>query len=381
MSVSPREARKGRVYDVRLRGPDGRAYKRTFRTRKEATEFEANEIAKRTRGEWIDPAAGRVTIGEFSGEWMSHRADLRPRTRELYDWLLRKHVLPQLRDIRVGKLQPVDVRAWHAELLNRGVGPVTVAKAYRLLRTVLQTAVTDGVIARNPCAIRAAGIERSAERPTATVDEVDRLASAVDERHRMLVLLAAYCGLRLGELLALRRSRIDLDGGLLHVVETQHELADRRTVIGPPKTDAGRRDVAIPPHLLAPLEDHLRRFVAPEDDALVFAGQKGGWLRRSLWNAKWRAAREKVGLPHLRFHDLRHTGNTLAAGTGASTRELMNRLGHASPEAALRYQHATPDRDFKIAASLSELAQSRSLESLRTMANPDGEPGRMCFMD
>lgn len=75
----------------------------------------------------------------------------------------------------------------------------------------------------------------------------------------------------------------------------------------------------------------------------MITGDKGGWLGRSQWNLEWQAARTKVGLPEFRFHDLRHTGNTLAASTGALTREFMNRLGHASPQAALRYQHATKE--------------------------------------
>jgi integrase len=360
VSISSRTTKRGRVYDVRLRTPDGRPYKRTFRTKKEAVDFEAAELARRGRGDWVDPTAGRVTVGEYATRWMSNRADLRPRTRELYSWLLHKHLLPTFAGYPVNKLRPADVRAWHSELLEAGTGPVTVAKAYRLLRTILQTAVADGLISKNPCAIRAAGVERSPERPTASVSEVHALVDATEDRYKLLVLLAAFCGLRLGELLALRRDRFDLELGVVRVVETQHELADRRIIVGPPKTDAGRRTVALPPHLVPVVQVHLNRLVAPAPDALVFTGEKGGWLRRAVWNAKWRAIRSRVGLPHLRFHDLRHTGNTLAAGTGASTRELMARLGHASPQAALRYQHATHDRDAEIAASLSALAE-RSL--------------------
>jgi integrase len=303
MSIGRRETMRGTVYDVRLRDPSGRAYKRTFRTRKEATDYEAREISLRSRGEWIDPRAGRVSLEVFSTQWMADRAALRPRTREFYEWVLRKHVLPYLGTAQIGSLRPSDVRAWHASLLSSGIGPPTVAKAYRLLCTILQTAVTDGTLGKNPCNIRGAGVEHSPERPVATIEEVEALADAVNERHRALVLLAAFCALRLSELLALRRDRIDLVAGVVHVVEGQHELADKRTIVGPPKTEAGRRHVAIPPHIVPALQEHLDRFVGPEPQALLFTGVKGGWQRRSHWNSEWRAARVRVGLPELRFHD------------------------------------------------------------------------------
>jgi integrase len=163
---------------------------------------------------------------------------------------------------------------------------------------------------------------------------------------------------------------MDLVAGVVHVVESQHELVDRRIVTGPPKTEAGRRTVRIPPHLLPVLSEHLNNWVGSEPGALVFTGDKGGWLRRSQWNSRWREARQKVGLPELHFHDLRHSGNTLAAATGASTKELMSRLGHASAQAALRYQHATRERDQAIADGLSDMV-SEAIGQPRTTPDAD----------
>jgi integrase len=108
----------------------------------------------------------------------------------------------------------------------------------------------------------------------------------------------------------------------------------------------------IPDALVPELVAHLDAFVAADDDARVFTGAKGASIRRHNWWAKWAAATEAVGVTGLRFHDLRHTCNTLTAATGASTRELMHRMGHASAAAALRYQHATRDRDAVIAQAL-----------------------------
>jgi integrase len=231
-------------------------------------------------------------------------------------------------------------------------------KAYRLLRVIMNTAVEDGLVARNPCRIAGAGIERSPERPVATIQQVYELADAVGDRHRSVVLLATFGGLRLGELLALAREDLDLDVGLVRVRRQLHQLKHGELVFGAPKSDAGTRAVMLPAALIADLTKHLTNHVGPEPEALVFTGEKGGPLRRHVWAKVWDRARRKVGVPHLHFHDLRHAGNTLAAATGASTKELMARMGHASPEAALRHQHATRDRDAAIADTLSRFIES-----------------------
>ena len=159
---------------------------------------------------------------------------------------------------------------------------------------------------------------------------------------------------RWGELVGLTRRHLDCCTGTMTVVEVLVETATRLST-GPPKSDAGRRTVALPPPLVPVLEEHLARFAQPGIDGLVFCGPKGAMLRRGGFSPRWTKARMAVGMEHLHFHDLRHTANTLAAATGASTRELMHRMGHASAAAAPRYQHATRDRDQAIAKALGDL--------------------------
>jgi integrase len=211
---------------------------------------------------------------------------------------------------------------------------------------------------RNPCTIRGAGVERSPERPVISVDQVNALADAIEPRYRMAVLLGTFCGLRLGELLALRRRRMDLVHGMVTVGEQRQELSGGGTVIGPPKTAAGFRTIAVPPHILDDLHQHLAAWTGPEPEALVFTGPLSEGLRRATFYGAWQKARLTVDLPNLHFHDLRHTGNTLAAATGASTKELMARMGHASPRAALIYQHATVERDVAIAEAISRMVSN-----------------------
>lgn len=353
-----RNTKAGRRYDVRLRDPSGRVYTRSFATKREAENYRARELADRSRGAWVDPRRGVVTLEDWARSWMDLRPDLRVRTRELYRGLLNRHILPQLGDVELGKLSPSQVRAWHAQLQgDAGPGASTTAKAYRLLRAMMRTAVADEVIVRNPCQVDRAGVERAAERPIASIAEVEALADVITCRLRALILVSAWCGLRRGELLALQRKDVDLLRKTIRVERAMHQLSDGTIVTGPPKTDAGRRTVAIPPHIVGDLETHLLEFVKPDPMALVFTGEKGGPLRPHVLYAEWSKAKAIVGLPQLHLHDLRHAGNTWAAATGASTKELMARMGHANAAAALRYQHATADRDQAIAQALSDLAR------------------------
>ncbi|MDQ2728270.1 MAG: site-specific integrase [Actinomycetota bacterium] len=215
--------------------------------------------------------------------------------------------------------------------------------------------MVDEVIVRNPCQVARAGIERAAERPVASVGDVQALADAIAPRFRLVVLLGAWCGLRRGELLALRRGDIDLDHATVRVERAVQHRQNGTLEFGPPKTDAGRRTVAIPPHLTPEVTAHLERFTGPEADSLVFTGEKGGPVRPHVLQKAWVAAKDTTGLTQLHLHDLRHSGNTWAAATGASTKELMARMGHASAQAAIAYQHATAERDQAIAAALSSL--------------------------
>jgi integrase len=124
----------------------------------------------------------------------------------------------------------------------------------------------------------------------------------------------------------------------------------------PTKSDAGLRDVAIPPRIIPQIEQHLAKHVDKSRDSLIFPADNGGHLQPSTLYRHWYRARDRAGRKDLRWHDLRHSGAVLGAATGASLAELMARLGHSTPQAALRYQHVAAGRDREIAALLSKLA-------------------------
>ncbi|MEY9969540.1 integrase [Streptacidiphilus sp. MAP12-16] len=222
----------------------------------------------------------------------------------------------------------------------------------------MSTAVDDGAVRRNPCRIKGAAVEHAPERPVLTVEEVYRLADAIEPRFRLLVLLAVFAGLRWGELAALRRSHLDLGLARLHVRESVTVLRDYTRITGAPKSKAGVRTVHLPESVVQELRLHLRLYAQQDPDGLVFVGAKGAALARPTFSRPWRKALAKAELKNVRVHDLRHTGNTLASTTGTSLRELMARMGHSTPRAALIYQHASSDRDRVIAEALEALARA-----------------------
>jgi integrase len=268
-----------------------------------------------------------ITLTSYAEEWMRSRIDLAERTVELYRWLLDRHIEPTFGSYSLEAIAPSDVRAWHANSARKH--PTTAAKAYRLLSSMMRTAMADELIHRNPCQVRGAAVEKAPERPIATIAEVAALADAMPPDLRIAVALAAWCQLRRGEVRGLRRRDVDLEDGELQVKITKTTAMSGQSIIKEPKTRAGRRTVAIPPHMLEQLTDHMVRFVGMSLDDYVVEGSN-----RSL-SVAWDFARSEVGRKELRFHDLRHSGLTWSAATGASIAELMRRAGHASQTAAL----------------------------------------------
>ncbi|RPK39910.1 site-specific integrase [Streptomyces sp. ADI93-02] len=323
----------------------------TFETRRDAEAFLVQVQADQMRGDWLDPTAGEVLFADYTTRWIAERG-LAPTTAELYRRLFRLHLEPTFGEMSVNMISPAQVRAWRAERLS-ATGATTVAKSYRLLKAVMETAVEDDMLRKNPCRIRGAGREDADERPVATVEQVFAAAEVIGLRWRLMVLLGAFASMRPEELAELRRRDVDLDVGTLWVRRAAPELNTGHRVVGAPKSRAGRREIVLPSFLHEDVRRHLEWFAQPGPDGLVFVGERGAVLRGTTFGRKWRRARDTVGLPEgFRFYDLRHTGNTLAADTGAKLKDLMVRAGQSSERAQLTYQHSTKEHQRRLAANI-----------------------------
>lgn len=262
-------------YQARCPGSDGvlRAAPQTYETKREAEVYLALVQADQTRGDWIDPQAGEKLFAEYAQKWIDERG-VAATTEELYRRLLRLHLEPTFGDQYVNAISPAKVRTWRAERL-KATGATTTAKSYRLLKAIMQTAVEDDLLRRNPCSIRGAGREDADERPVATVEQVFALAEAIGIRWRLMVLLGAFASMRPEELAELRRSDIDLDTGAVKVRRAAPELNTGERVIGDPKSRAGKRTIMLPGFILLDVRRHLEWFAQDGPDGLVFVGERG----------------------------------------------------------------------------------------------------------
>lgn len=381
-----RQERSGR-WSAAYKAPTGVLVKgaTTFRTEDAARGWLNDERKLIDLGEWTPPEhrgqrkrRAVVLFRDYAASWLDSRTvkgqPLKPRTRDHYQRILDRLILPTFGTRPVSSITPEDVDAWYDGL---GAGTPTLrSHAYSLLRTILGTGVDRGMLPANPAHIRGAGATRRAHKvEPLDLDELRALVEAMPEDRRLMVLLAAWCALRFGELIELRRKDVDVTNAVVKirrgVVRTSAGV-----VVGTPKSDAGTRDVAIPPHLMPLVRDHLRDHAEPGRESLLFPAASGGNLAPSTFYGEnptrvkvkgkpdelrgghgFYRARAVAGRPGLHFHDLRHTGAVLAAQTGATLAELMGRLGHSTPAAALRYQHVARDRDRAIAAAMSDMAR------------------------
>jgi integrase len=231
----------------------------------------------------------------------------------------------------------------------------------------------------NPCRVVGADQEKPAERPVLSVPQIFALAGRMSDRFRALILVAAFGCLRWGEAVALQRRDIDLVAGTVRIRQAFVEHRGTGLILGPPKSRAGARTIALPKAALPVLKQHVDRHVRDAPDAFVFTGESGRTIWRGNFNqlVKWSDAVTAIGAPGLHFHDLRHTGNTLASrAPGASLRDIMARMGHDSPRAALIYQHANREADQGIADAIDKAVKAaRRKPSKRKPRRPDQADG------
>ncbi|MFG3117860.1 tyrosine-type recombinase/integrase [Streptomyces sp. NPDC048197] len=340
-------------WQARYWAPDGsrRTAPETFAAKTDAQTWLTLTQADIERKHWIDPDAGAVNFEAYALKWVDERG-LSATTDELYRRLLRLHILPTFGAMDLDELTPPSVRTWRAERLQ-ATGATTVAKSYRLLKAIMETATDDELIRRNPCRIKGAGTEKAKERPTATVEQVDALADAMGPRWRLMVYFGAYGPMRPEEQAALRRPDVMLEPLAVEVTEAAPELCTGRRVEGDTKSAAGVRTIYLPGFLYIEVKRHLDWFAEKDPDGLLFVGEKGAPFRRSTFGRKWRKARAKVGLPDdFRFYDLRHTGHTLSTQSGATLKDTMVRAGQSSEKAALIYQHSDDERQQEVAEGI-----------------------------
>lgn len=290
---SVRQLKSGR-WQVRYRDPvtgQLRSAEQTYETKTDTEVALAHIEADISRGQWDDPDKGAVSFAEYADAWLRDRK-LAHRSRERNEAVIRLHIKPTFGAGTLADVTTARVRAWRGNLLAAGVGEPTLVKANQILRAMMNTAVDDELIRRNPCRVKGTDRYDVPERPVLTVAEVYAVADAIAPRYRLLVLLAAFTTLRFGELASLRRRDINLPERVVLVQCAQAEMQDGKLFDKAPKSAAGVRPVAFPDEIVPEVTEHLEHYAAAGRDGHVFLGPQGGRLRRSNFRDNWTKTRE-----------------------------------------------------------------------------------------
>ncbi|MGH9228009.1 MAG: tyrosine-type recombinase/integrase [Acidimicrobiales bacterium] len=389
-------ALEGGHYKARYRDHLGRSRSKTFRLKRDATDFLKTVGADIVRGAYIDPRLGRITFAEWSQHWLETKVNLRPGTYARYRRVLRLSLVPAFGPMRLASIGPLDVRKWLAEMAATQPSS-EVRRSYVMLRMVMKAAVENELIVKTPCV---AELPRAteAEMRFLAVAEVDELAEAINPHSKVLVYVLAYCGLRWGEAVGLKRKYVDTSRRTIRVEEQLTEV-DHQFYFGQPlKTSAARRTVRMPAFVATLLEEHFAYLEALRQDLglpplgrddLIFTNVRGRtWHRASFRLNHWLTAVRTAGLSGLRVHDLRHTAVAFAINlSNAHPKAVQIRFGHSSIQQTYdRYGHLFPQMDEAIADDLDvayKASRSRAVAEptlVRPLSPPLGRDTQPCEM-
>jgi len=327
-----------------------------------------------SRGEYLDPRKGSITLSDWSERWLESRRGVRPSTKSRDRSYVRNHIVPDLGSLRLSEIAFDHVQEWVGRLESKELAPATVRKAHQILAQVLEFAVKARRIGWNPAReVELPGLNRPDPRFISS-EEVDRLADAIERRFRLLVFLGGYCGLRWGEAAGLATDKVDLLHGRVTIDQALIEVSGALS-LSSPKTSSSIRQINFPKFMSGEIEVHINTF-PPGRWGLLVTAQDGSPLRRSNFRRRtWLPAVEMAGLAPLTYHQLRHSHASLLVAQGEHPQVIADRLGHASPNVTNAiYTHSLPGLDERAAERLDRERNERR-DGLLT----DLEPSRSVF--
>jgi integrase len=334
-------------WQVRYKTPERRSRKKNFTRKPDALRFKTSVEHSVFSGSYVDPAAGKVTVGACAERWS--KAQLwRPSTEVRMQGILANHILPAFGDRPLSSPRRSEVEAW-VKGLSATMKPGTVGGIYRVLASLYLAAVRDRLVAQSPCVGIALPKAHKRLVVPLTLEQVDAAAAAIGDRYRPLVILGAGAGLRIGEALGMDVSSIDFLRRQLSVT-TQAVTVRKVTTLEVPKTVASVRTVPLADSVLS----ELSAYVTPGARGLLVPGDGGGPIPQNRFSATWARAVTRAGLPKgTRFHDLRHTFASALIASGCSVKAVQLALGHENASVTLNtYAHLWPSDDERTRSAI-----------------------------
>ena len=311
------------------------------------------------------PEPDQQTVAEYLTAWLDSTCEQSPKTLERYRELADLKIIPHLGNIKLQKLKPEHIPAWHRKLLDEGTNPPSIGHAHRVLTKVLGVATKNGTVTRNVAAVHA---PPRVERRKIEILSPDQVAAVKRKLkgHPLfpIVYLALATGMRRGELLALQWGDVDLERGTLRV-ERAVEETKTGLRLKPPKTEQGRRTITLPAEAVGVLRDHkvpqmelrLKIGMGPiKDDTLLFSTTDGHLVRPRNITKAWHRVRQAMRLPNVSFHSFRHTHASHLLRLGIDVQTVSSRLGHRDATITLKiYSHLTEGADAAAAKAIEGL--------------------------
>lgn len=355
------------LWQATIRHPSGKRYSRSDPLKKVVQEWADEQERKIRRGEFIDPHAGKLSLGDWWEKWFATKR-IEQATVDAYTSRWRNHIDPSFGSWPLSSIQSWDVEKWVTDLIKNGVGKPTVQESLALLSQMMEAAQRHQLITTDPTSlVRAPTPERHVDRFLSR-EEADRLLKEFKGTDLLLVKLMLYCGLRFQEAAGLRRFRVDFLRKRLQVARVQPRKGDEKR----PKSDAGTRPVPLTDELVADLSLHI----PSPDDGLVITGRDGGRVRSENWRKRvWLPAIQRAGLqdPQPTPHDLRHTYGSWLAEKNVPPHQIAALMGHASLRSVERYIHASEARFEQARRALgvrSDESAARPVEGTHDAGRP-----------
>jgi integrase len=345
--------KQGKGWIARYIGPDEQEHTKSFRLKSDAEKFLENEISKMNRNEWTDPAAARTLVSDYYETWR-RRQPWRISSRATAESAFDVHIIPAFGSRAIGSLRRGEIEGWANSL--ELAGP-TARVVLGRLGSLLESAVDDGLIGRNPARRTRKPLVDEPPVVPLTSAELDRLTRAAPPSFCIALTLGAAVGLRQGEACGLTADRINFLRRELVVDRQLLTPPNGEPFFAPPKTKRGYRTIPLADVALEALASHVERFGTGTDGLLLH--EDGDRIRRQRFGRIWRKLRKSAGLPTARFHDTRHTfASTLLSGN-VSVAAAAEYLGDTPTTLLKTYAHLIP-ADHDRARSVVQAAFSRS---------------------
>lgn len=342
------------------------------KTRKEVQEKLKTALYEQQQGMLV--TGPQQKVGQFLSHWVEnvHKQSVRSRTYERYEEIVRLHLVPEIGHHQIQKLAPQHLQALYKKKLDDGLSATTVISFHNLLHKALETAVRWNLIARNPCDLVSPPRRKRYEIQPLSMPQIRQFLAAIrGHRQEALFLLALATGMRRGELLALKWQDLDLEKGSLQVrrilTRIPTKLPGKGFEEAEPKTDRGRRSIVLPYFVvdalkqrrIQQLEAKLKAGPGWQDHDYVFCTSIGTHLnpdRDVLVVLK--LFLDKAGLPHIRFHDLRHSSATMLLGMKVHPKIVQEILGHSQIAITMDiYSHVLPTMQEEAMNKVNEAFQ------------------------